>query len=212
MTQRRQPRGQLRSQRQNSVRRSGSYLLPNNSRMLLRPFLPEGDHRAREIIQRILQLSPAGVECGLREVNSALRNPLVGIDAIFAQAMPTVAPPSATDQRAIAVSVSADRRLLHERVQLTIGGTVQPLHGPAPGSGRVPPGSLQVHHQPACHRRGASSRRSSSAAASSAPTETCDEPTSGSSPHPRSVTHAVRKADIVGSWSSWASTSFSLLP
>ena len=47
------------------VRRSGKYLRPDNSRMLLRPFLPGGDRRLREIIQRILQMSPSEVEGGL---------------------------------------------------------------------------------------------------------------------------------------------------
>ena len=44
------------------IRRSGSYLRPDNSRVLLRPFLPGGEERARRVIGRILELSEARID------------------------------------------------------------------------------------------------------------------------------------------------------
>lgn len=66
------------------IRRSGAYLRPDNSRMLLRPFLPDGDHRGQEIARRILQLAPADVEAGLDEVRRNLSHHHAGIDLVFA--------------------------------------------------------------------------------------------------------------------------------
>ena len=65
------------------VRRSGKYLRPDNSRMLLRPFLPGGDRRLREIIQRILKMSPSEVEGGLQNVMRCLSHNHAGIEAVF---------------------------------------------------------------------------------------------------------------------------------
>jgi predicted GH43/DUF377 family glycosyl hydrolase len=65
------------------VGRSGKYLRPDHSRMLLRPFLPSGDRRVREIIQRILGLSPSEVEAGLRDVRRCMSHEHAGIDAVF---------------------------------------------------------------------------------------------------------------------------------
>ena len=65
------------------VARSGKYLRPDNSRMLLRPFLPGGDRRVREIIQRILGMSPSEVEAGLQDVMRCLSHQHAGIDAVF---------------------------------------------------------------------------------------------------------------------------------
>jgi predicted GH43/DUF377 family glycosyl hydrolase len=65
------------------VRRSGKYLRPDNSRMLLRPFLPGSDRRLREIIQRILKMSPPEVEGGLQNVMRCLSHKHAGIDAVF---------------------------------------------------------------------------------------------------------------------------------
>ena len=65
------------------VRRSGKYLRPDNSRMLLRPFLPGGDSRVREIISRILGMSPSEVEAGLQDVMRCLSHEHAGIDAVF---------------------------------------------------------------------------------------------------------------------------------
>src|ERR671910_3090407 len=65
------------------VRRSGKYLRPDNSRMLLRPFLPGGDRRVREIIQRILKMSPPEAEGGLQNVLRCLSHEHAGIEAVF---------------------------------------------------------------------------------------------------------------------------------
>src|SRR5688572_4611969 len=65
------------------VRRSGKYLRPDNSRMLLRPFLPGGDRRLREIMQRVLMLSPFEVEGGLQNVMRSLSHKHAAIEAVF---------------------------------------------------------------------------------------------------------------------------------
>src|ERR671918_2832281 len=83
------------------VRRSGKYLRPDNSRMLLRPFLPGGDRRLREIIQRILKMSPSEVEDGLQNVIRCLSHKHASIEAVFsnryrqlAHLLPSAAEPS----------------------------------------------------------------------------------------------------------------------
>jgi len=65
------------------VRRSGKYLRPDNSRMLLRPFLPGGDRRLREIIQRVLKMSPSEVEGELQNVMRCLSHKHAGIEAVL---------------------------------------------------------------------------------------------------------------------------------
>jgi predicted GH43/DUF377 family glycosyl hydrolase len=65
------------------VRRSGQYLRPDNSRMLLRPFLPGSDRRVRDTIQRILKMSPSEVEGGLHDVMRRLSHKHAGIEAVF---------------------------------------------------------------------------------------------------------------------------------
>ena len=65
------------------VARSGKYLRPNNSRMLLRPFLPGGDRRLREIIQRILRMSPSEVEGELQNVMRCLSHKHARIETVF---------------------------------------------------------------------------------------------------------------------------------
>ena len=69
------------------VGRSGKYLRPDNSRMLLRPFLPGGDRRVREIIERILGMSASEVEAGLQDVKRCLSHEHAGIEAIFSLAI-----------------------------------------------------------------------------------------------------------------------------
>ena len=125
------------------IRRSGSYLFPDNSRMLLRPFLPEGDHRAREIVQRILQLSPAGVECGLKEVKQRFTNPLVGIDAIFADRcrqlrhfLPLTSEPSPSQCLLIGAYFMSE-------YSLQSAALFNPSIVPHPDQDDVPPGSLR---------------------------------------------------------------------
>lgn len=66
------------------VRRSGAYLRPDNSRILLRPFLPGGDQRARKIIQRILATPEAEIERSLEHVMRSFRHEQAGLEAVFA--------------------------------------------------------------------------------------------------------------------------------
>ena len=65
------------------VRRSGVYLRPDNSRMLLRPFHPESDQRAREMIQRILNMSRSEMEGGLQKIMRHFSHEHASIDAVF---------------------------------------------------------------------------------------------------------------------------------
>ena len=65
------------------VRRSGVYLRPDNSRMLLRPFHPESDQRAREMIRRILSMSASEMEGGSQKIMQHFSHEHNGIDAIF---------------------------------------------------------------------------------------------------------------------------------
>ena len=51
--------------------------------MLLRPFLPGGDRRVRETIQRILKMSPSEVDGGLHDVMRRLSHKHAGIEAVF---------------------------------------------------------------------------------------------------------------------------------
>jgi len=65
------------------VRRSGIYLRPDNSRMLLRPFHPQSDQRAREMIQRILNMSPSELEGGLQKIMLHFSQEHADIDTVF---------------------------------------------------------------------------------------------------------------------------------
>jgi hypothetical protein len=51
--------------------------------MLLRPFLPGGDRRVREIIQRVLEMSPSELEAGLQNVTRCLSHKHAAIEAVF---------------------------------------------------------------------------------------------------------------------------------
>ena len=90
------------------VARSGKYLRPDNARMLLRPFLPGGDRRVRDIIQRVLEMSPSEVEAGLQNVMRCLSHKHAGIEAVFsnryrqlAHLMPPATEPSPPQSRLI---------------------------------------------------------------------------------------------------------------
>lgn len=65
------------------VRRSGSYLRPDNSRMLLRPFHPGSDQPARDTIQRILAMPESAAEVELRRVMAHFSHEHADIDAVF---------------------------------------------------------------------------------------------------------------------------------
>lgn len=125
------------------VRRSDSYLYPDNSRMLLRPFLPEGDHRGREIIRRILQLSPDDVESRLKEVKQRFTHQLVGIDVIFTSRcrqlsylLPPASEPSPSQRLLIGAYFMCE-------YSLQSAALFNPSIVPHPDQDGVPPGSLR---------------------------------------------------------------------
>jgi predicted GH43/DUF377 family glycosyl hydrolase len=65
------------------VRRSGTYLRPDNSRILLRPFLPGGEQRARRIIQRVLETPAPLIEGTLERVMESFRHEQADLEAVF---------------------------------------------------------------------------------------------------------------------------------
>ena len=67
------------------VRRSGNYLRPDKSRMLLRPFMPGDAQRVCRIVQRILQLSVSEVEQELHNVKQHFSRNYDNIDTLFAR-------------------------------------------------------------------------------------------------------------------------------
>lgn len=67
------------------VYRSGRYLRPDNSRILLRPFLPGGEQRARRIIQRVLETPDAEIESSLAHVMESFRHEQAGFEAVFSK-------------------------------------------------------------------------------------------------------------------------------
>ena len=66
------------------VHRSGVYLRPDNSRMLLRPFHPGSDERVRDMIRRILSMSPSEMEDGLESIMRHFSQEHADIDGAFA--------------------------------------------------------------------------------------------------------------------------------
>ncbi len=65
------------------VHRSGVYLRPDNSRMLLRPFHPGSDERVRDMIRRILDMSPSEMEDSLESIMRHFSQEHADIDAVF---------------------------------------------------------------------------------------------------------------------------------
>jgi predicted GH43/DUF377 family glycosyl hydrolase len=65
------------------IRRSGDYRRPDNSRVILRPFLPGGEERARGIIGRILANSKMEMARGLRNVIERFSNERADVRALF---------------------------------------------------------------------------------------------------------------------------------
>ena len=66
------------------IYRSGVYLRPDNSRMLLRPFHPENDQRARALIARLLTMAPSALDDALRSVMRHFSEQHAQIEAVFA--------------------------------------------------------------------------------------------------------------------------------
>ena len=125
------------------VRRSGKYLRPDNSRMLLRPFLPGGDRRLREIIRRILEMSPSEVEGGLQNVMRCLSHKHAGIEAVFfnryrqlAHLMPPATEPSPLQSLLIGAYFMSE-------YSLQSAALFNPSIVPHPSQESVPAGALR---------------------------------------------------------------------
>jgi predicted GH43/DUF377 family glycosyl hydrolase len=125
------------------VRRSGKYLRPDNSRMLLRPFLPGGARRVREIIQRILEMPPSEVEGGLQNVIRCLSYEHAGIDAVFsnryrqlAHLMPPATEPSPLQSLLIGAYFMSE-------YSLQSAALFNPSIVPHPDQANVPAGALR---------------------------------------------------------------------
>ncbi len=65
------------------IHQSGTYLRPDNSRMLLRPFHPGSDERAQDMIRKVLSLSVSETENGLQNIMRHFSHEHDGIDAVF---------------------------------------------------------------------------------------------------------------------------------
>src|ERR671910_464200 len=125
------------------VRRSGKYLRPDNSRMLLRPFLPGSDRRVREIIQRVLKMSPSEVEGGLQNVMRCLSHKHAGIEAVFsnryrqlAHLMPPATEPSPLQSLLIGAYFMSE-------YSLQSAALFNPSIVPHPSQESVPAGALR---------------------------------------------------------------------
>src|SRR5918996_4166353 len=125
------------------VRRSGKYLRPDNSRMLLRPFLPGGDRRVREIIQRILKLSPSEAEGGLQNVLRCLSHEHAGIEAVFFnryQQLAHLLPPATVPSPLQSLLISA---YFMSEYSLQSAALFNPSIVPHPNQEDVPAGALR---------------------------------------------------------------------
>lgn len=181
------------------IRRSGSYLYPDNSRMLLRPFLPDGDHRGQEIVRRILQLSPAGVECRLKEVKQRFTHQLVGIDAIFTNRcqqlrylLPPASEPSPSQCRLIGAYFMSE-------YSLQSAALFNPSIVPHPDQDGVPPGSLRFIMSLRATGEGHLSSIEFRSGLVSADGDIAFDPVSGSVTTPEIHYPRHRKADLVRS-------------
>jgi predicted GH43/DUF377 family glycosyl hydrolase len=125
------------------VRRSGKYLRPDNSRMLLRPFLPGGDRRVREIIQRVLKMSGSEVEGGLQNVIRCLSHKHAGIEAVFSNRYRQLAhlvPPATEPSPLQALLIGA---YFMSEYSLQSAALFNPSIVPHPSQEGVPAGALR---------------------------------------------------------------------
>src|ERR671910_1350946 len=126
------------------VRRSGKYLRPDNSRMLLRPFLPGSDRRVREIIQRVLKMSPSEVEGGLQNVMRCLSHKHAGIEAVFSNRYRQLAhllPPATEPSPRQSLLIGA---YFISEYSLQSAALFNPSIVPHPDQEDVPAGALRV--------------------------------------------------------------------
>jgi predicted GH43/DUF377 family glycosyl hydrolase len=125
------------------VRRSGSYLYPDKSRTLLRPFLPGGDERAKQIIKLILQQSPDEVECGLRDVKRRFTHRPVDLEALLTdryRQLRHLQPEASELSSSQAMLIAA---YFMNEYSLQSAALFNPSIVPHPDQEGVPPGSLR---------------------------------------------------------------------
>ena len=125
------------------IRRSGKYLRPDNARMLLRPFLPGGDRRVREVIARVLEMSPVEVEDGLQNVIRRLSHKHGNIEAVFSgryrqvhHLLPSPAEPSPRQALLIGAYFMSE-------YSLQSAALFNPSIVPHPSQDGAPPGALR---------------------------------------------------------------------
>jgi predicted GH43/DUF377 family glycosyl hydrolase len=89
------------------VKRSGTVLLPNNSRVLFRPFEPNDSQRVLKIIARVMERSDAEVEEQLEQVLAEFHGRHQRLTQFFLRRFETVKPFMITDR-----AISPSRRML----------------------------------------------------------------------------------------------------
>src|ERR671918_502406 len=125
------------------VRRSGKYLRPDNSRMLLRPFLPGGDRRVREVIHRVLDMTAVEVEDGLQNVVRRLSHKHASIETVFSdryQQLAHLLPPAAEPSPRQALLIGA---YFMSEYSLQSAALFNPSVVPHPSQEGVPDGALR---------------------------------------------------------------------
>ena len=114
------------------VRRSGKYLRPDNSACCCACFFrATTDAAARSSSES--EMSPVEVEDGLQNVVRRLSHKHARIETVFSYRYHQLA--HLLPAAAFAAAGTADRRLLHERIQPAVGGAVQSIDRPAPVAG-----------------------------------------------------------------------------
>jgi predicted GH43/DUF377 family glycosyl hydrolase len=111
--------------------------------MLLRPFLPGSDGRVREIIHRVLDMSPVEVEEGLQNVLRRLSQKHAGIEAVFSHRYRQLAhllPPAAEPSPRQALLIGA---YFMSEYSLQSAALFNPSIVPHPSQKGLPAGALR---------------------------------------------------------------------
>ena len=114
-----------------NIKRSATIIMPDQSRVLLRPFNPGDTERAGRIFARIMTLPEDRVGALVDEVSAEFSRRHQNIRKIFLNRFEQLRELLSLDEE-----VSEQRRLLAQllfpgRIFLGIGRAVQPFHGPA---------------------------------------------------------------------------------
>jgi hypothetical protein len=111
--------------------------------MLLRPFLPGGDRRVREVIHRVLKMSPAEVEDGLQNAIRRLSHKPANIEAVFSNRYRQLAhllPPAAEPSPRQTLLIGA---YFMSEYSLQSAALFNPSIVPHPSQDGVPAGALR---------------------------------------------------------------------